>query len=155
MEIRKKFKAEVAHRLVTSYSKRCQSFHGHSYTFEVVLTGDKLNADEMIMDFSEVKDKGNAFLDAFDHTMVLSQEDPFHDRMVEIMEEGSMRYMSVPYNPTAEMMAVHIYQQLREYDLPVKWVQVHETLTGWAEFNGKDDIQEFFVDLDQVKLGNI
>lgn len=149
MRIKKIFKAEVAHRLVSSYSKRCQSFHGHSYTFEVVLESDKLNADAMLMDFGEVKDTGGKFLDAFDHTMVLSQEDPFYDRMVEIMDEGNMRWISVPYNPTAEMMAVHIYQQLHEYNLPVKMVVVQETLTGRAYFDGSDDVQDMHVDLDR------
>jgi len=155
MKIKKIFKAEVAHRLVSSYSKRCQSFHGHSYTFEVVLEDYVLNDDAMLMDFGEVKNIGGSFLDAFDHTMVLSIDDPYHDRMVDIMEEGNMRYMSVPYNPTAEMMAVHIYQQLHEYDLPVKMVVVQETLTGRAYFDGTDDVQNMHVDLDKVYMGNI
>jgi len=152
MKIKKIFKAEIAHRLVTSYSKRCQSFHGHSYLFEVILESDKLNKDAMLMDFGEVKKEAGAFLDAFDHTMVLSQDDPFHDRMVAIMHEGNMRWMSVPYNPTAEMMAVHIYQQLHEFDLPVKMVVVQETLTGRAYFDGGDDVQDMHVDLDKCKF---
>ena len=152
MLIKKIFKAEVAHRLVSSYSERCQSFHGHSYLFEVTLAGKTLNNDAMLMDFGEVKDKGGEFLDAFDHTMVLSQDDPFHDRMIEIMDEGDMRWMSVPYNPTAEMMAVHMYQQLHEFGLPVKMVVVQETLTGRAYFDGSDDVQDMHVDLDKCRF---
>lgn len=154
MEIRKKFKAEVAHRLVTSFSKRCQSFHGHSYLFDVELESRKLNKDAMLMDFGEVKSKAGEFMDSWDHSMVLFNEDPFHDAMVGIMEAGHMRYISVPYNPTAEMMAVHIYQQLHEYGLPVKCVTVHETKTGSASFDGNDDVQEMYVNLDEVYFGN-
>ena len=152
MKIKKIFKAEVAHRLVSSYSERCQSFHGHSYLFEVVLESDKLNSDAMLMDFGEVKSKAKDFIDAFDHSMVLSQDDPFHDRMIDIMDEGNMRWISVPYNPTAEMMAVHIYQQLHELGLPVKMVVVQETLTGRAYFDGSDDVQDMYVNIEDCRL---
>jgi len=152
MKIKKIFKAEIAHRLVSSYSKRCQSFHGHSYLFEVVLEGDKLNSDAMLMDFGEVKDTAGAFLDAFDHSMVLYDQDPYAKEMADIMDRGDMRYMIVPYNPTAEMMAVHIYQQLHELNLPVKMVVVQETLTGRAYFDGSDDIQDMHVDLTKCRF---
>ncbi len=137
MRIKKIFKAEVAHRLVTSYSKRCQSFHGHSYTFEVILESPSLNKDAMLMDFGEVKTKLNNFIDSFDHSMVLFQDDPFTPQMVAIMEQGHMRYILVPYNPTAEKMAEHITAVCAELGLPIDAVKVNETLTGQAEYQYK------------------
>ncbi len=137
MIIRKTFRAEVAHRLTSSYSKRCQSFHGHSYLFELILEHNKLNKDEMLIDFGEVKDMIDWFLDAFDHSMVLSKNDPTLPAMRAIMDEHEMRYMIVPYNPTAERMAQHIYAVAEENSMPISSVKVHETRTGYAEaFDG-------------------
>ncbi len=141
MKIKKIFKAEVAHRLVSSYSKRCQSYHGHSYTFEVILEAPRLNKDAMLMDFGELKKELFNFIDAFDHSMVLSSEDPFTPAMVAIMEQGDMRYMIVPYNPTAEKMAQHIFQVAIYEGLPVKEVKVNETLTGQAIWTYNDWVE--------------
>lgn len=150
MLIRKLFKAEVAHRLTSSYSKKCQSIHGHSYLFEVVLEGEPTEEhDEMVLDFGEVKDKINKFMDAFDHSMVVSSRDVIGSDLVKIMDKLDMRYIIVPYNPTAEMMACHILKQV--YELGVKnigKVRVHETATGYAEADNKTGFRD--VDLTKV-----
>ncbi len=149
MQIKKIFKAEVAHRLASSYSKRCQSFHGHSYTFEVVLSSPRMNTDEMLMDFGKVKAKINNFMDSFDHSMVLYNEDPFTPAMIDIMDKGKMRYMIVPYNPTAERMAEHIVRVALEVGLPISSCKVNETLTGQAEFFAEDGSN---MDLSKVEI---
>jgi len=136
----KRFKAEIAHRLTDSYSKRCQSYHGHSYLFEVSLRSNTLDKNSMVMDFGEVKDQLNVFFDRFDHTMVVSDEDEFGARLVELMQEGNMRYMVVPYNPTAEQMANHAMTYILESPLAmyVESVRVQETLTGWCTVTPDD-----------------
>ena len=154
MEIKKIFKAEVAHRLVSSFSEDCQNIHGHSYTYDVVLEAGKLNKDSMVMDFGEVKSKGKAFMDTFDHCLVLSDFDPIGQELLPILLKNNLKVMVVGYNSTAEYQACHIYQQLHEYGLPVKSVTVHETLTGSATFDGSDDIQDIYVDLDKVVMYN-
>jgi len=134
MTIRKLFKVEMAHRLVDSYSKKCQSIHGHSYLIEIVLAGEPTEEHaQMVMDFGELKDKFKDFIDAFDHSMVVYAQDPMYPKLKEIMDELNMRYIVVPYNPTAEMMSAHILQQAMKIGLPVHKVRVHETTTGWAE----------------------
>lgn len=152
MEIRKQFKAENAHRLVSSYSKGCQNIHGHSYVYEVVLASTVLNSDGMVMDFGEVKNIVSNFMNNFDHTCILADFDPILPKMREVFESLGMKYMVVPYNPSAENQAIHIYQQMYEFGLPVKYVKVHETLTGWASFDGSDDIQDMYVDIDKVEF---
>jgi len=154
MEIVKIFKAEVAHRLVTAYSKDCKNIHGHSYTYDVVLESSTLNEDSMVMDFGEVKSKAKAFMDSFDHCLVLSVFDPMTEKLLPILLENNLKVMVVPYNSTAEYQACHIYQQLHEFNLPVKKVTVHETLTGCATFDGTDNIQDIHVDLGEVVMYN-
>ena len=143
MIIRKQFKAEVAHRLVSSYSKRCQSIHGHSYVFEIMFSQGDMNDDQMVMDFGQVKNSINTFMDYFDHTMVVCKDDPFKDILVDMMAMGDMRYMVVPYNPTAEMMAEHIYRHVKQFLPNTTAVRVHETKTGYAEYTDCDFINGF------------
>ena len=132
MKITKQFKMEVAHRLVSSYSKRCQSVHGHSYLMEVTLESEQLNGDGMVMDFGEVKDKMNHFFDAFDHSYIIYKNDITLPLFKQIEGLIHNRMMVVDYNPTAENMAYHIFRAMVENNLPVSSVRVQETLTGWA-----------------------
>ena len=150
MLIRKLFKVEMAHRLVSSYSKKCQSIHGHSYKIEIILEGEPTEVqDEMVLDFGEVKDKINKFMDAFDHSMVVSSKDVIAPDLIPIMDKLNMRYIVVPYNPTAEMMACHILKQVYELGIEnIRKVIVHETATGYAEADARLGYRD--VDLNKV-----
>jgi len=132
MELTKKFKAEVAHRLVTSYSKKCQSIHGHSYIFELKLESEHLNPDGMVMDLGELKDIMSHLIDSFDHSFMFYDKDPLAHHYKAMLGTVPMRMIEVDYNPTAENMAYHIFRACIENNLPIKEVRVQETLTGWA-----------------------
>ena len=144
MIIRKLFKAEVAHRVRYAYTTRCQGLHGHSYLFEIFLTGQTQDNAQMLMDFKLLKDKLNAFLDSFDHSLLVWDEDT---ELVEMAPKLNSRYIILPYNPTAEQMARHIYYHAQGLQLPIHQVIVHETKTGYAQFAGDDEIQ---IDLTKV-----
>lgn len=131
----KQFKFELAHRLVSSYSKKCQSIHGHSYLAEVVLEDEHLNADGMVMDFAELKHKVAPIIDAWDHSFMFCSKDSLADSYKAMLKIIPMRFIEVDYNPTAEQMAYHLYRYCMEKGLPVKEVRVQETLTGWATAN--------------------
>jgi len=136
--------------LMSSYSKKCQSIHGHSYLIEVILEGEPTEKhDEMVLDFGEVKDKINKFIDAFDHSMVVSSKDVIAPDLIPVMDKLNMRYIVVPYNPTAEMMACHLLKQIYELGVEnVRKVVVHETATGYAEA----DIKFGYKDVDLTKV---
>ncbi len=144
MIIRKLFRAEVAHRLISAYTKRCLGLHGHSYKFEIFIKKDHLNSDEMVMDFKKLKEKLYNFLDAFDHSIIISDKDGF---LVKNASKLNSRYIIVPYNPTAEMMAVHIFLYAKKLGLSIYKVIVHETESGYASYKGKEDIK---LELDKV-----
>ena len=144
MQIRKTFKAETAHRVADAYTTRCRGLHGHSYEFEIILKDTNLNNCGMVLDFKLVKEKINALLDAFDHSLLIWDKDEF---LVKNAKELNERYMIVPYNPTAELMALHIYKHIKKmYD--VESVIVHETRTGYAKYSGEDINKD--IDLDKV-----
>ena len=133
MVIRKQFKAEIAHRLVSAYSRKCSSIHGHSYIFEVMLEGEDLNDDGMLMDFGELKSKIGHLFDAWDHSFMFYAKDRLASLYKAMLEIEPIRLIEVDYNPTAENMAHHIFRACLEEGLPVHSVRVHETATGWAE----------------------
>ena len=151
MQISKTFKFEMAHRVLESYTTRCQGLHGHSYKVTITLEGS-LDKVGMVMDFKEVKDKIGGFLDTFDHTLVVWEED---ERLVELAPELNKRNMIVPYNITAENMAIHILYECINESLPVKNVVVYETETGCAKMD-IDYINEDQIDnlLEKVKFNS-
>ncbi|MDH5560288.1 MAG: 6-carboxytetrahydropterin synthase [Deltaproteobacteria bacterium] len=144
MIIRKTFKAEAAHRILHAYSEKCRGLHGHSYVFEILIKGETQDQAQMLMDFSLISNKMKDFLNAFDHSLLIWEEDR---ELVEIARILNPRFMILPYNVTAEQISRHIYYQGKKIGLPIHKVIVHETLTGYAEFSGDDQIQ---IQLDKV-----
>lgn len=138
--IRKTFKFECAHRLVSSWSKKCQQIHGHSYKLELFLQSDELNEDGMVIDFGQIKQLFQEELEFFDHQLVLSEEDPMLDFLTSDIEIDGL--VLVPFNPTAENMAKYFFDKLTELfyaneeirHIKIKSVRIHETETGWAEY---------------------
>lgn len=135
MRVTKQFKFETAHRLVSSYSQKCQSIHGHSYLCRLTLEEHNLNEDGMVMDFGEVKNKINHLFESWDHSLMLWSKDPMCQIMLAGNEIVPQRLVFVDYNPTAENMAFHVYRACVELGLPVETVEIQETATGWATAN--------------------
>jgi len=141
MLVRKQFKFEAAHTLVSAYSERCvDSIHGHSYLVEVVLAGEPKQEDGMVVDFSYVKAIIGSFVDAWDHAMVIAAADPIKEDLLKLMNKYDMRYIVTPFNPTAEEMSIYFSSVINtvlsnagvtQYSLHS--IKVHETTTGWAE----------------------
>ena len=146
MIIRKTYKAEAAHRILYAYSEDCRGLHGHSYLFEIFIKGETQGKSQMLMDFSMISSKIKSFLNCFDHSLLIWEEDK---ELVEIGPNLNPRYIILPYNVTAEQISRHIFYQSKKIELPIHKVIVHETTTGYAEFSGDDQIK---IDLDKVKF---
>jgi 6-pyruvoyl-tetrahydropterin synthase len=98
----------------------------------------KLDETGMVMDFTKVKHLVNDFIDSFDHSLMINANDHL---MVELGRILSDRYVLLPYNPTAELMAVHFFAYI--YSIPelapfIHSVQVYETETSWAQCDHAD-----------------
>jgi 6-pyruvoyltetrahydropterin/6-carboxytetrahydropterin synthase len=139
MLVRKQFKFEAAHTLVTAYSGACvNSIHGHSYLVEVVLKGEPTTADGMVVDFGYVKALIGGFVNAWDHAMIISAADPIKEDLLKIMNKYNMRYIITAFNPTAEEMALYFSAVIGKLIEGINGcgldsVKVHETATGWAQ----------------------
>lgn len=54
--ISKKFEISASHSLSLSYESKCTHLHGHNWEIELFMVSqDKLNADGMVADFSNIK----------------------------------------------------------------------------------------------------
>lgn len=84
---------EAAHRIV-DYPGKCNRLHGHNWSVEVTVKGEKLNELGMLIDFKELKKEVNKTINKLDH-VYLNELDSF-----------------VKNNPTAENIAKYIYEQL-------------------------------------------
>lgn len=79
--IKKRLEISAAHRLELSYESKCSSLHGHNWIINVECRSKELNADGMVVDFTEVK---HLLLDRLDHKVLNDV---------------------LPFNPTAENIA--------------------------------------------------
>lgn len=113
MEICKQFKIDAAHTVLGAYTQKCDrtvgGIHGHTYKINVFLKSTELNAAGMVVDFTEIKELLNDFIDSFDHGLMIYANDK------DLLDFGRMltkRYVVLPYNPTAELMALHFFDQI-------------------------------------------
>ena len=140
--IRKLFSFEAAHILASAYSKCCtDSIHGHSYKVEVFIRSEDLNDDQMVVDFGKLKSLTAGLWKRWDHSLTLPEK---MKGMVNAKPGGKAIQYSKK-NPTAEWMAKEFFdiidhgmkELLNEDDNFVGYlwkVRVHETDTGWAEW---------------------
>ena len=145
MIIRKLFKFENAHRVYGAWSKKCStSIHGHSYKVELFLESDEYKDNSMIIDFGRIKELLDPVIDAFDHSICFSYEDP--PDYVEAVTKASERWVQLPCTPTAEELSRVLYMlftfELKkayvDSGIKIRAVRVHETDTGYAECDKED-----------------
>ena len=89
---------EAAHRLV-DYPGKCNRLHGHSWTVEMSVIGNKLDKIGMVADFKTLKAMLMEVLDAMDH-QYLNELEAFKK-----------------INPTAENLAQYIYNTLKQNEI--------------------------------------
>lgn len=124
--IRKVFKFEAAHVLDSSYSEDCQEIHGHSYIVEVFCRCNSLNEDGMVVDFGNLKDTVKPIIDEWDHALIISDRNS--------NDFSNYKVVKVAFNPTAEFMANYLYWKIKPAIPFIYKVRVHETSTGYAEY---------------------
>lgn len=116
------------HRVVGHESK-CKNLHGHNYrihftiaaTREVTKQGHSTYAlDDIgrVVDFSVIKTLLCDWLErAWDHKMLLSTLDPMLSK-VSPETQAEWGVVAVPFNPTAENMAMYLVEQVAPAVLP-------------------------------------
>lgn len=118
------------HRLM-DYEGKCRHPHGHNGKVEITMRGPKLDKRGMLMDFEDIKQTVQKWVDSeLDHKMLLNKKDP----LVKILEGMDEPIVVMDGNPTAENIAKMIFQHAKERGLPVVNVRLWETVNSYAEF---------------------
>ncbi len=111
------------HRLL-HYDGKCRHLHGHNGRAVITLEGEDLDPRGMLVDFVEIKDRVQRWIDDhLDHNMLLCRDDPL---LLVLLERGE-RVFVMDQNPTAENIARLIYEHARSAGLPVVEVVLWET----------------------------
>jgi 6-pyruvoyltetrahydropterin/6-carboxytetrahydropterin synthase len=109
--IERRFTLPIGHRL-SKHGGRCKSIHGHNFAVLVGVKSHQLNKNDMVMDFTDLKDIVNGYLDTLDHCLLLNECDPMGE-VVESVKEF-IRMKRVPFDPTAERLAEEVYNTVEK-----------------------------------------
>lgn len=119
-----------SHRLI-DHDGPCRSLHGHNGLAEIVCEGESLDAQGMVADFARIKAVMKGYIDEhLDHRLLLRRDDPL---VAECARLGQAVFLFAE-NPTAEVMARHLYEVAAAKGLPVAEVRLHETATSIAAY---------------------
>jgi 6-pyruvoyltetrahydropterin/6-carboxytetrahydropterin synthase len=122
------------HRLL-NYDGKCRYLHGHNGRAVITLEGPALDARGMLIDFGEIKQKVQCWIDDnLDHNMLLCREDP----ILPILQARGERVFVMDRNPTAENIARLIWEHATSAGLPVVEVVLWETEHCFAAFTRSD-----------------
>jgi 6-pyruvoyltetrahydropterin/6-carboxytetrahydropterin synthase len=121
------------HRLLR-YEGKCRHLHGHNGRAVIVLEAPALDATGMLVDFGEIKQKVQHWIEEnLDHTMLLCRDDP----VLSMLRERGERVFVLDENPTAENIARLIYEHAAQTGLPVVEVTLWETEKCHATYTGR------------------
>jgi 6-pyruvoyltetrahydropterin/6-carboxytetrahydropterin synthase len=105
----------AASHFLTKYHGKCENLHGHNYKVIVIIEGP-IREDGMVMDFKEIKTIVNEnVIDKIDHTHLNDLLD----------------------NPSAENLAVWMWDELKELMPMLKSIQIFETEDYVCEYRGE------------------
>lgn len=144
MQITKEFKFEMAHKLSKSYTCKCQHIHGHSYRVLITLKGCRLNDENVVIDFTKVKEIVNPIIELLDHSFIIHKEDKVCDELIDAARRGGFPIIIAKKNPTAEFLAGLFYGELHSHffhkeDKLLLEVEVFETATSSAKVSAITD----------------
>ena len=106
-KIRKEFHCSCGHCLVgLPQSHPCSHQHGHNYVITVELTAKRLNSVGFVVDYREL-DNVKKYID-------------------DIMDHHNLNDV-YPFNPTAELLASHLYEVFHRLNSYITAVEVSET----------------------------
>jgi 6-pyruvoyltetrahydropterin/6-carboxytetrahydropterin synthase len=116
------------HRLM-NHAGKCKNLHGHSVKASVSIRSDKLNDQDMVCDFADIRDCVEAYVEQnLDHNFLLHKNDPIIPKLVESNE----RFLALDEHPTAEVLCKMIYRHLKLCKFEVSQVTLWETASAFA-----------------------
>lgn len=84
--------------------------HGHNYIVTITVESENLDKNNMVIDFKQLKKVIHEYFDQYDHSMILTPDNPLVEVYKKNFEENGIdfersRLFVWPENPTAEYMS--------------------------------------------------
>jgi 6-pyruvoyltetrahydropterin/6-carboxytetrahydropterin synthase len=115
VRLSKTFHFEAAHDLPTfPDGHKCRRLHGHSFRFDVIVEGKVDAAKGYLIDYGDIKTAAEPIVRRLDH---------YYLNKIEGLS-----------NPTSEVLAKWIFDQLKPALAPLTAIVVHETCTSSCEY---------------------
>lgn len=110
MNVVKRFRWSMAHRLTHGYQGPCASLHGHEYEVAVTVAGE-VDHMGLVVDFADIKKVCQGWIkEHLDHTTIVCKEDR---TLVDFLQREDQRHYVVDFNTTAENLAAHLRKVLQ------------------------------------------
>lgn len=115
-ELTVKAEFEAAHQ-INGYQGKCQRLHGHNWSVEAVVEGNKLDELGMLIDFKVLKAELNRVLDELDHRYlnelpVFSTVNPTAENLAQYIFE-TLETSTIFIDSTVNLKAIRIYESPR------------------------------------------
>ena len=127
-----------AHRQPT-HDGHCRWVHGHGWKFEVEFSCTQRDTNGFVVDFGKLKFIRNMFDEMFDHTLVLSKNDPERN-FFEEMQKKDLAKITWVDDVSAEGLALFLVDVVNEAvneatngRVQASRVRVYEQPDDWAD----------------------
>lgn len=91
----------------------CRFVHGYSREFYFEFACNELTKEEWVVDFGGLKEVKAWLADMFDHTFLVSQDDPFLEEFKKLDNQGVIQMRLLP-NAGMEGTARFVYEKVNE-----------------------------------------
>jgi 6-pyruvoyltetrahydropterin/6-carboxytetrahydropterin synthase len=96
----------AGHR-VAGHESKCANLHGHNYRVHFTVQAENLDSVGRVLDFSAIKENLCEWLETFwDHKFLIWEKDEYKTDLTHLW--GNFGVRIVPFNPTAENMAIYL-----------------------------------------------
>ena len=135
--IEREFSAAIGHSL-SKHLGKCKNPHGHEICILIEVGSEKLNNNNMVMDFSELKDLCNKYIDPLDHSMLLNRN---QNEMIKLLQKQNNRLHIFNDDPTAESLCKYLFDLIKNdlkenYDgIEIMRVTIYENEKSNATYN--------------------
>lgn len=120
-ELTRRFEFNAAHSLPkVDETHKCKQVHGHNYTVEIAVRGEVDPQYGWVIDFGDLKKAMVPIIETLDHSY--------------LNEIAGLE------NPTAELIAGWIWDQLKPSISGLYRVSISETAATWCSYWGSDDL---------------
>ena len=133
-QVRIELTFDSGHRLL-DYVGKCAYPHGHTYRAEVFLKGETLDPIGLVYDFTLLKTRIKAWVDAnWDHAFLVNSRDTeLIDGLSSVTK--NRLYTFTEENPSCEVISRTLYQKVWELcEVAPAKVRVWESLDQYAEY---------------------